>query len=71
MTTRPVYWCGDVTPCNICNQTAGTIMYDAATRRGWGWLCQLCFHGEGCRLGTGAGQQYTKQDDGKYLKTGG
>lgn len=71
MNTQPRYWCGDVTPCNICNQPAQSVMYDAATRRGWGWLCPRCFRGEGCRLGTGVGQQYTKQDDGKYLKTGG
>jgi len=68
---KQVYWCSDVADCDICNQPAQNIMHDAATHRGWGWLCTKCFDGEGCSLGLGRGQRYEKQTDGRYLKIGG
>lgn len=40
--------------CDICGLSA---MYDARTKKGWGYLCGLCFSEQGCQLGEGKGQQ--------------
>lgn len=48
-------------------------MYDACIgiTGPWGNLCAECFRGNGCRLGTGRGQKYEKQADGRWIKVGG
>lgn len=68
-----VFWCGDLQDeCNICQGSFGSVMFDARTRSGqWGNLCQKCFRRFGNGLGTGKGQQYAKQNDGRWLKKGG
>lgn len=60
--------------CDTCDGPIGRVFYDAKTRMGpWGCLCATCFTlGPGLgKLGTGLGQEYKKQADGKWLKTGG
>ena len=58
--------------CDICdNQFDDGKMYDSNTGRGWGNLCSKCFKMHGLGLGMGRGQEYTRQADGSYLKTGG
>jgi len=53
--------------------TVGAVMYDAKTVYGpWANMTQESFekHAIGY-LGTGYGQKYQMQDDGKWLKVGG
>ena len=63
--------------CDLCKEdfllAPGTLMFDAAVpRRGsWGCLCIDCFQKLGCALGTGRGQQYSRQADGTFLQTHG
>lgn len=65
--------------CETCDSPIHKKFYDAATRRPdgrlgpWACMCPTCFTlGPGFgKLGTGLGQEYTKQADGKWLKTGG
>lgn len=69
--TQPKYWPGTLSKCDQCGKPFGNLMFDAATPRGWGNLCKPCFDMLGCTLGTGRGQEYTRQPDGRWLKTGG
>jgi hypothetical protein len=47
-------------------------MYDASIGGGpWGNICKKCFKAFGCKLGTGYGQEYKLQSDGRWLKVGG
>lgn len=72
---KQTYWSG--TPkCDFDNEhQLNGVMYDAKTIRGGQWAC-MCF---GCwtafaaytDLGTGKGQKYRQQDDGKWLKVEG
>lgn len=60
--------------CDTCETPITTKFYDAKTEMGpWACMCPSCQNlGPGLgRLGTGFGQEYTKQPDGKFLKTGG
>lgn len=68
----PVYYAGDITHCDICEKEVGKVMYDGMTVHGpWANMCQLCFSRYGSGIGVGKGQRYTKQEDGRWLKTGG
>ena len=70
--TKPVWWAGDPVACDICTKPYKQVMYDARTSMGgWGNLCQICFNRYGVGLGTGKGQRYSKQENGRWLKTGG
>lgn len=76
-TPPPRYWTGRAPKaCDICEKPIGTVFTDGKTRRGpWAIMCPDClprmsiarttFHG------TGLGQEYTKQADGKWMKTAG
>jgi hypothetical protein len=75
MTKAPRYWhsSGPIT-CDICNASIVDQFTDGKTRRGpWAIMCNTCLpkHGSGLwqHHGDGLGQQYTKQADGKWLKT--
>lgn len=69
---KPKYWIGTIENCDNCGGALNNLMYDAAVpRAGWGNLCKGCFTVLGCTLGTGHGQKYEKQADGKWLKTDG
>jgi hypothetical protein len=48
-------------------------MYDAAIGPfgPWGNICKNCFLENGCSTGTGRGQEYKLQDDGRWLKVKG
>lgn len=68
-------WCGLVpTKCDTCGTPITDTFYDAATSHGpWACMCPSCFTlGPGFgKLGPGFGQQYEKQSDLKFKKTGG
>lgn len=45
---------------------------DGRTQMGpWANMCMTCHRRHGVGLGTGKGQRYTRQADGRWLKTGG
>lgn len=70
---KPRYWMGTA-PCNcdICTLTLRSVFVDGATRQGpWANMCMSCHRIYGHGLGTGRGQQYEKQQDGRWLKTAG
>ena len=71
---EPKYWIG--TPpkkCDLCGSPIKKVFIDGAVRHTgiWGFMCNSCFCLDGYGLGLGRGQKYTKQPDGKWLKTGG
>jgi hypothetical protein len=75
MAQRKTYWMGHLDDeCQICNRPFNGEMYDAAipSKMGaWGNICKTCFKNNGCKTGTGFGQQYTLQADKRWLKVKG
>lgn len=69
----PEYYADPPQVCNICDGPFDGIMIDGTTKPygTWANMCAACFHEHGYGLGTGKGQQYTQQEDGRWLKTGG
>ena len=71
-TKRTVTWAGDVETCDVCNIKITEKFVDGKTQMGpWALMCPKCFRAHGRGLGLGLGQQYTRRDDGKYVKTAG
>ena len=70
---EPKYWLGDAPDkCDVGGCPITTTFVDGKTNMGpWGFMCPTCHSRHGYGLGTGKGQVYTKQDDGRWLKTGG
>ena len=70
---REVTWAGSKPDdCNICQESLGEQFIDGATRGGpWAIMCDKCHKGHGAGLGTGRGQKFVKQDDGRWLKVEG
>lgn len=76
MPNEPRYWLSPLDKCDWCStpftKTIGAKMYDARSRQGpWGNFCLECFRTQAGSLGTGHGQEYTYQPDGRWLKTAG
>ncbi|MAH49539.1 hypothetical protein CMI37_27200 [Candidatus Pacearchaeota archaeon] len=58
--------------CDLCRRPIRMIFIDGKTSSGpWGNMCPECHKSEGGGLGTGLGQRYEKQDDGRWEKTAG
>ena len=73
MTKRPTYWVGRLGERDDFGSPYGDTMYDGKTTHGpWANMSEASWrqHGVG-RLGTGLGQKYRKQADGKWLKVEG
>ena len=70
---KQIYWASAVTKnCQACGRVLHSAFYDARLKDGvWGIVCDPCFQIRGVGLGVGRGQRYTKQADGRWLKTGG
>lgn len=68
-------WIGDApTKCDTCDTKITTTFFDAKTEMGpWACMCPSCQNlGPGLgEVGTGRGQEYRKQKDGKWLKVAG
>lgn len=71
----PAYWYSPKPEkCDTCDTPIVSKFYDAKTEMGpWACMCPSCQNlGPGLgQLGLGKGQEYTKQPDGKWLKTAG
>jgi len=74
----PVYWVSPVeSKCEFCGTPIKNKFYDARIKTNTvngaiaGIACPTCFTLDGCGLGTGKGQEYSKQKDGRWLKIGG
>lgn len=67
------YWQGSVpTKCDINGEPFLKEFVDGKTTMGpWANMCPQCFRDYGVGLGTGRGQKYEKQDDGRWMKTEG
>lgn len=71
---RPVYWGGRVESCDICGQPLASAkrIIDGRTNSGpWALMDVSCHKDHGLGLGTGSGQAYEKQADGRWLKVEG
>ena len=72
MSKEERYYVGPPTDCDICRDKITDVFYDCATVMGpWGNLCPDCFERYSYGLGTGRGQKYNKQGNGRWLKTAG
>lgn len=74
MTIKLVVYANPPESCDICDRAFSSLklMFDCKTRGGpWATLCKTCFNLYGIGLGTGLGQEYTRQSDGKWIKTNG
>ena len=67
------YWVSQVGTTDDFDRPYGTTMYDAKTVFGpWACMSEESYRKSGIgRLGTGLGQKYEKQTDGKWLKVDG
>jgi hypothetical protein len=72
-TPRLHYWTGDPGKrCDVCYQDWNGVFIDGITQGGkWANMCTECHRRYGHGLGTGKGQRYEKQPDGRWLKTAG
>lgn len=71
--TEARYWMGPAPAhCDMCKAPIDKMFFDMRTTMGpWGNGCSGCFHKYGVGLGTGMGQRYELQTDGRFMKTGG
>lgn len=69
----PIYWIGPLSDsCQLYGIPFGSTMYDANLPGiGWGNFCERAFIENRGRLGTGFGQKYEKQIDGRWMKVAG
>jgi hypothetical protein len=70
---QPRYWTGSApTQCDIDKRPITTEFVDGKTTVGpWANMCPQCFQRYGVGIGTGRGQRYVKQEDGRFMKTEG
>ena len=73
METKDKFWMGEPpTKCDICKCKIGGQFVDGVTRFGpWGNMCLFCHTHDGRGLGTGRGQHYQRQRDGRWKKVAG
>jgi len=70
---KKVYWMGSIATNDDFGMPYGKFMYDGKTRSGpWANMSEKAWRMYGVgRLGTGYGQKYEKQADGRWLKVEG
>lgn len=70
--SAPVYWSGKIGPADDFKRTLFFEFIDGRTRMGpWAIMSPRSFAQYGVGLGTGRGQRYKRQDDGRWLKVEG
>jgi hypothetical protein len=71
-TPREVYWTGPIGPNDDFDAPIGDTFIDGKTTIGpWGIMTPANHERLGVGLGTGRGQKYVKQTDGRWLKVEG
>lgn len=67
------FWLGAApAKCDVCGKAITSVFIDGKWMgRAWANQCPTCFDQARGQLGLGSGQRYEKQDDGRWLKTGG
>lgn len=68
------YWVGDApATCDLCGLPIEKTFVDGRIAAGgqWGNMDLRCHRVYGVGVGTGNGQVYVKQDDGRFMKTEG
>ena len=68
------FWLGTAPKeCDVCTRPLIRTFVDGKTADGrWGIMCPSCRIEQGReKLGTGLGQKYERQGDGRWLKTAG
>jgi hypothetical protein len=67
------YWYGGPPEfCDMGGEPITDFFVDGKSKMGpWGFMCASCHSRYGYGLGTGKGQSYKKQPDGRWLKVGG
>lgn len=69
---RKVYWLGVVENCDVCHHQIDKAFVDGRMASGhWACMCLDCYDRSGVGFGTGYGQLYEKQADGRWLKIAG
>lgn len=69
---KPKYWTGSPPDEDDFGQKISDVFYDAKSKLGpWGFMNPETFKFYGVGVGSGRGQRYEKQLDGKWLKTEG
>jgi hypothetical protein len=65
-----IYWAGELPPKDNFGDTYASIMIDGRTMSGpWANMTEKSWRRYGCgKLGTGYGQKYEKQKDGRWMK---
>ena len=72
METAKKYYIGPPTHCDLCKRPITTGFVDGATTSGpWANMCLTCFKEHGRGVGSGKGQQYAKEADGRFAKVAG
>ena len=69
--TKQVFWLGSAPKCDIGNShELNGVFFDARIPgyNQWGLVCPACASRFGVKLGTGYGQKYKEQPDGRWLK---
>lgn len=66
-----VYHSNPPSTCDACEGAIGTVFSDARLQGRWGNFCHSCTQAHRIQFGTGRGQLYRKQADGRYLKVKG
>ncbi len=73
MDRKPKYWMGIIDSIDDFGQPIAKVFYDGKTRQGpWAIMTPASWRTYGIGItGTGYGQKYEKQGDGKWLKVEG
>lgn len=73
MIDEKTYWTGSVPDKDLVGYPITSVFYDARILRTgpWAILSHASFIAYECKLGTGLGQKYRKQADGRWLKVKG
>lgn len=69
---KPRYWMGEAPlNCDVCRTDIIDEFSDYNLQGAWGNVCPRCQKKYNVGYGTGRGQRYTKQPDGRWMKTAG
>lgn len=66
------YYIGAPEACDVCKAKIGDTFTDGKTSMGpWANMCPSCHDDHGVGVGTGRGQTYKREADGRFAKVAG